>query len=134
MLHPEMMRFLAADRLETLRRDAVRPRPNARSRATSDTGDVELRLCRVADDPELDLLAELEGKPAPAGRHVVAVVRDRVVAAVSLVDGSTLADPFVRTDHLLPLLQLRAAQLREPAPRRFGLLHYASLIRGSIQA
>ena len=34
---------------------------------------VELRLCRVDDDPALDRLAMLEGRPAPAGRYVIAV-------------------------------------------------------------
>jgi len=40
----------------------------------------------------------------------------------------------VRTDHLLPLLELRAAQLRDREPRRSLIPRYVNLIRGSIHA
>ena len=45
-----------------------------------------------------------------------------------------LRDPFARTAHLMPLLELRAAQLRDPEPRRGLLPRYVSLMRGSIHA
>lgn len=82
---------------------------------------VALRLCRVADDETLERLAILEGRPAPAGRYVVAEVDGEVVAAVSLASGSVLADPFRPTGHLLPLLELRASQLAPEARRSRGL-------------
>ena len=41
-----------------------------------------LRLCTIADDPTLDRLAELEGRPQPQGRHVVAEIDGAVVAAL----------------------------------------------------
>ena len=82
---------------------------------------VALRLCRVADDETLERLAILEGRPAPAGRYVVAEVDGEVVAAVSLNSGSVLADPFRPTGHLLPLLELRASQLAPEARRSRGL-------------
>jgi hypothetical protein len=82
---------------------------------------VALRLCRVDDDPALERLALLEGRPAPAGRYVVAEVDGTVVAAVSLLSGAVLADPFEPTAHLLPLLDLRAAQLAPEARRARGL-------------
>jgi hypothetical protein len=56
------------------------------------------------------------------------------VAAVPLGAGEAIRDPFVRTDHLLPLLELRAAQLRDPEPRRRWVPRYVNLIRGSIHA
>jgi hypothetical protein len=67
------------------------------------------------------------------------VVDGRLVAALPLAGGHMLADPFVRTAHLLPLLELRAAQLREPVGRRHLLPRsvldrYVNLIRGSIHA
>jgi hypothetical protein len=99
----------------------------------TDATDIELRLSRVGDDPALDDLAVLAEQPLPIGRFVVALVDGRLVAALPLAGGRALADPFVRTAHLLPLLELRAAQLREPV-RRGRLPRYVSLIRGSIHA
>jgi hypothetical protein len=119
MHNPEIMRVLANDRIEDLRRAARRPVLYSPKRPPVDTSDVVLRLCRVTDDPQLERLAALEGRPMPFGRMVVADVRGRIVAAKPLGGGCTLADPFVRTEHILPLLELRAAQLRQPEPRRW---------------
>jgi hypothetical protein len=133
MVHPEFTKILATDHVEQLRRDA-RHVPSTTDHVAADSADVELRLCRVSDDPALDLLGALEGRPVPRGRMVVAAVRGRVVAAQPLDGGDALRDPFVPTEHLLPLLELRAAQLREPAPRRGLLPRYVNLMRGSIHA
>jgi hypothetical protein len=133
MLHPEIMRLLAQEHLATLKADARRPAV-ATSKRSADVAGVELRLCRCADDPELARLAELEGRPLPFGRFVVAVVRGRVVAALPLGGGRPLADPFTRTEHLLPLLELRATQIREREPRRGLLPRYVNLMRGSMHA
>ena len=76
-------------------------------------------------------LAMLSGRPVPSGRLVVAIVAGRVVAAVRLAGGQPLADPFERTEQLVRLLELRAAQLREVGQRRsllpcaLGLLRHA---------
>jgi hypothetical protein len=70
----------------------------------------------------------------PSGRFVVAAVSGRIIAAVPLGGGPPLRDPFSRTEHLLPLLELRAAQLRDPEPRRHLIPRYVSLMRGSIHA
>jgi hypothetical protein len=133
MFHPEFSRMLVSDHVAVLRRDARRVRAHTPRRVV-DTKDVELRLCRVGDDLELEQLAALSERPLPFGRLVVAAVAGRIVAAVPIGGGCALRDPFVRTEHLLPLLELRAAQLREPEPRRAWLPRYASLIRGSTQA
>jgi hypothetical protein len=133
MMHPEIMRIMADEHVKILQRDAARP-VRATTRQAADTRDLELRLCRVDDDPALERLAELEGRPVPLGRLVVAVVRGRLVAALPIAGGCALADPFTRTEHLLPLLDLRAKQLREPEPRRRLLPRYVNLIRSSIQA
>ena len=133
MFHPEFMKILAADHLDQLRRDAriVRGLPQRRA---VDTYDVELRLCRVADDPDLDRLAELAERPLPHGRLVLAVTRGQIVAALPLAGGPALRDPFAKTAHLMPLLELRAAQLRDPEPHRRLIPRYVSLMRGSIHA
>lgn len=133
MIHPELTKILAAEHVERLRRDARVVR-SPRGRRLVDARDVELRLCRVSDDPQLQQLAALEGRPEPYGRLVLAVVRGRIAAAVPLNGGEPLRDPFARTAHLMPLLELRAAQLREPEPRRGLIPRYVSLMRGSIHA
>jgi hypothetical protein len=133
MIHPEFTKILANDHLDRLRRDARVVR-RLHKRPLADTRDVELRLCRVADDPQLEQLAALEGRPVPFGRLVVGVIRGRIVAAVPLGAGQALRDPFARTEQLMPLLELRAAQLRDPEPRRGLVPRYVSLMRGSIHA
>ena len=70
----------------------------------------------------------------PFGRFVVAVIKGQIVAALPLAGGHALRDPFTKTEHLLPLLELRAAQLRDPEPRRRLIPRYVSLMRGSIHA
>jgi hypothetical protein len=132
MIHPEFMKILAEDRLNALRRDArvVRAAP----RPVVDTQDVELRLCRVADDPQLERLAALAERPLPHGRLVIAATRGQIVAALPLAGGPGLRDPFARTAHLMPLLELRAAQLRDPKPRAWFLPRSISLRRRSIHA
>ncbi len=133
MMHPEFTKILAHDHLEQLQRDARVVRRTAK-RSAIDTFDVELRLCRAADDDQLDELSALAERPLPNGRLVVATVRGRIVAAVPLAGGHPLRDPFVRTAHVMPVLELRAVQLRGPEPRRALIPRYVSLIRGSIHA
>jgi len=83
---------------------------------------VVLRLCTVNDDDCLDQLATLNGVRAPIGRYVVAEVDGVVVAALPLAGGPPLTDPFRRTAHLVPLLELRARQLDGHRSRfSFGL-------------
>ena len=128
-MHPEFSQMTIRDhqreldrrtRFAYLGRSFPEPRPENQD-------PVELRLCRVDDDPALERLALLEGRPAPAGRYVVADVGGIVVAAVSLLSGAVLADPFEPTAHLLPLLRLRAAQLAPEARRSHGLPLWSSV-------
>jgi hypothetical protein len=131
--HSFIMRYLVAEHVDELRR-AARPVVRPSRPAAADLADVELRLCRVGDDPALEQLAALAERPLPFGRCVVALVNGRLVAALPLAGGRMLTDPFVKTAHLRPLLELRAAQLREPERRRRLLPRYVNLIRGSTQA
>jgi hypothetical protein len=132
--HPEITRFLVDEHVSVLRRDARPPQAPPTAARVTDLAGIELRLCRVGDDPALVELATLAERPLPSGRFVVAIVNGRVVAALPLAGGHMLTDPFVRTVHLRPLLELRAAQLRGRA-RRAGILpRYVNLIRGSIHA
>jgi len=70
------------------------------------------------DERSLERLAALEGRRVPAGRLMGVEVEGRLLAAISLGDGETVADPFSRTDELVALLELRAGQLELRQPRR----------------
>jgi hypothetical protein len=129
--HPEVRQFLAHEHAAGL---AVATWKR-RSRQGIDAPAVALRLNSVHDDPALERLAQLEGRPVPPGRLVVAEVDGVVVAAHPLAGGVPLADPFHPTAQILPLLRLRAEQVAPPAQRRRPSLRgHWSLIRGSIQA
>jgi|SRR4051794_41821884 hypothetical protein len=117
MLDVGLRNMMANDRYEELRRAAFRPAVLEDPAPRIEAPDIELRLCKASDDPALERLAELAGQPVPFGRLVVALVDGTLVAATPVAGGCALRDPFVRTVHLLPLLELRAAQLRVPAPR-----------------
>ncbi len=66
----------------------------------------------AADREAIDRLAERDSHDPLEGAVLVAEIEGEVVAAVSLADGASIADPFSRTDELRSLLELRAAQLR----------------------
>jgi hypothetical protein len=90
--------------------------------STRDTR-VSLRVDRTGDGPRLHELAALDGRRLPDCGFVVAEVDGRIVAALPLDGDAPLADPFVETAHLVPLLEVRAMHLRRadrsrrPAPR-----------------
>jgi hypothetical protein len=135
LLHPEVRRELVAARIQDLEREQARRRPRvaAGSPERADLTAIALRLCRVGDDEALARLAALEEKPLPHGRFVIAEVDGQVVAALPLDGGLPLRDPFVRTAHLLRLLELRAAQLRCQERTRRSLWPWSfGLLRNSI--
>jgi len=81
-----------------------------------------IRRTTPDDGAALLRLAALDDAPALRGDALVAEIDGAVCAAVSLVDGRTIADPFRPTAELVDLLRMRAAQLTAPveAPRRLG--------------
>jgi hypothetical protein len=72
---------------------------------------VTVRPAGADDAAALRSLALLDERPLPAGPLLVAEVSCRPLAALSLVDGGVIADPFVPTTELVALLRLRARQL-----------------------
>ena len=92
---------------------------------------VTLRLSRTDDDDALQRLAQLETRRPAAGGHVVAEVAGEIIAALPLNGGKPYRDPFRRTAHLLPLLELRAQQInggiqvRRSRRRVFGVLRWS---------
>jgi hypothetical protein len=118
MFDDDSRRMMMDDRIDSLRRAAARaPRPAARTATASGLSEIELRLCKADDDPALERLAALSELPVPFGRLVVALCDGELVAALPLSGGHALRDPFVKTAHLVRLLELRASQLTQPAPR-----------------
>jgi hypothetical protein len=90
---------------------------------------VTVRLAGRNDRRALERLAQRDGARVPSGMLLVAEVAGSPLAARSLSDGKTIADPFVHSHHLVELLALRAAHLRgdhggddEPHRRRITRL------------
>jgi hypothetical protein len=75
-----------------------------------------LRAARADEGAAVRRLAQLDDAPAPRGEILLAVLDGEPVAALSLLDGRVVANPFVRTADVVALLRLRAAQLSAAAP------------------
>ena len=73
--------------------------------------DVTLRFAFPDDQPALWRLAALDSADVPAEPVLIAEVNGEARAALSLADGSVIADPFHRTVELVALLRARATQL-----------------------
>jgi hypothetical protein len=92
---------------------------------------ISIRRLEAEDLAEVDRLAQLDSGRQPQGALLGVVVEGRLVAAISLATGDSIADPFSRTAELRALLELRAAQLRR---RENGRGHAAGLPRPKSRA
>ncbi len=72
---------------------------------------VVIRLAVNDDELALRRLAQLDSARPLAGQKLLAEHGGSLVAAVSMADGSAIADPFRTTADTVELLRLRAAQL-----------------------
>jgi hypothetical protein len=63
-----------------------------------------------ADAPQVWRLAALDDRRAPKGPSLLAYVDGELRAAVGLVDGQAIADPFHRTADLVEMLRFQARQ------------------------
>jgi hypothetical protein len=80
---------------------------------------IVIRPSRPEDEHELARLAALDSAAVPAAPLLVAEADGELTAALSLRDGTLIADPFRRTAALATLLAARAKQLcGEPSRRR----------------
>jgi hypothetical protein len=105
------------------------------------TGGVRLRRLGGDDLAAVKRLAQLDSHRTPSGKLLGAEIEGRLLAAMSLTTGESVADPFSRTDELRALLELRAAQLRRRVrgarrrpfrlPRVRGRLALAARARGA---
>lgn len=85
-------------------------------------GTVAMTIRRIddADRAEVELLAQRDSAHVPDRPLLGIEVEGRLVAVTSLAGGQTVADPFIRTDEVRAMLELRAAQLRRSNGRRHG--------------
>jgi hypothetical protein len=83
--------------------------PAAPSNGSRDS--VTIRRSAPGDGPALERLSRLDDKRLPRGAYVVAERGDEIVAAAPLGGGATLANPFMLTDQIVGLIELRARQL-----------------------
>ena len=82
------------------------------------TQPLTIRASAAADAAGLRDLALLDSARPTPGPHLVAEVEDRLVAAVSLVTGATIADPFLPTADVTELLRTHARVSRPRRARR----------------
>ncbi len=76
---------------------------------------VVIRLAVSDDELALRRLAQLDSARPLSGQKLLAEYGGSLVAAVSMTDGSAIADPFRTTADTVELLHLRAAQLERAA-------------------
>jgi hypothetical protein len=94
-----------------------------------------LTIRRLAGDEDryrLERLAQLDSRRVPEGRFLGVEVEGRLLAAISLETGESIADPFSRTAELRALLELRAAQLRRRGNHRRRLPIPRARVRGAL--
>jgi hypothetical protein len=92
------------------------------------TAPITIRLATPDDHLGLIRLAALDSTEAvPPGRVLLAEIDGELRAALSLADGSAIADPFHHTLHVLELLRSHAKALasRSGGRRRRLRLRYA---------
>jgi hypothetical protein len=70
-----------------------------------------IRYATGLDQGALNRLAELDSQRPIRTPALVAEVRGKPAAALSLIDGRAVADPFQRTAALVSMLRLRAEPL-----------------------
>jgi hypothetical protein len=86
---------------------------------TQSTASITIRPAYADDSAALLRLAALDSaEEAPPMPLLVAGVDGELQAALSLRDGSVIADPFRPTLHLLALLRTRAASAAAPVDGR----------------
>ena len=78
---------------------------------------VLVRRATAADQPAIARLARLDDKRMPEGPFLVAEVDGEPVAAMALMSGVIVADPFRRTADSADMLRLRSMQIVEQARR-----------------
>src|SRR5688572_8947597 len=89
----------------------------------TETAEITIRAARAEDRAELARVAARDTHELPQRKLLVANVGSNDRAAISLDDGTIIADPFHRTADLVAMLKIRAgavgrARRGHVAPRR----------------
>ena len=79
------------------------------------TDQIIIRLANEAEAGSVSRLATLDSARLPAGPWLVAEVDGEARAALSVKDGSAVADPFYPSAQLVDLMRVR---MSSPEPRR----------------
>ena len=115
-MQPALAAMFAKALMDDRREQAERFRRANSPRESSDCEEayesVTVRRSYPDDGPSLRRLAERDGRGVPPEPMLVAEVRGRLLAARSLENGASVADPSHPTAHLAELLALRSAHLR----------------------
>ena len=72
------------------------------------TNTYEITIARHEHAGAVRWLADLDSRPTPRGRVLLALDDGHPVAALGIEDGSVVADPFRRTGHYVAALRQRA--------------------------
>lgn len=87
--------------------------------ASEPSARITIRPASEDDRAALERLAQLDSAwPPPPAPALVAEIDGEPAAAISLHDGTVVADPFRPTAHLVALLEVHAAAERAPARAR----------------
>jgi hypothetical protein len=123
---PYLAKLIAEAHVEDLRRAANR---SASRRAEQEISPrlapnvdvpITIRPARPADATALARLAELDSAAVPPLPILIAEANGQIRAAVSLHEGTAIADPFNHTAGMVELLRARSAQLRRQLPTQTG--------------
>jgi hypothetical protein len=76
------------------------------------TSTIILQQATAAEDAALRELSQLDSARTVSRPALMAVVDDRLLAAISLHDGRVVADPFAETEAAVALLRVRASALQ----------------------
>ncbi len=76
-----------------------------------ESAEITIRAARAEDMGDVARVAGRDTEELPAGPLLVAKVSDDVRAAISLSDGTIIADPFHRTTELVEMLKIRAGSV-----------------------
>ena len=92
--------------------DSSRSGLRQRGRSIGAENSITLRLALASDEHELARLAALDSSKTPARPVLLVLVNRQPLAAISLTDGTVVADPFQRTAELVELLHLSPTHSR----------------------
>ena len=76
--------------------------------------EIMIRLSGPEDRTAIMDLAQLDGRRAPSGEAILAIVGGKLRAALPLAGGDAVADPFWPTTQLVELLRVHDTALHDP--------------------